>query len=123
VPLLDLFITEFIIDDLDRPPPEGTVASVSLPPVLFSNLSTDSIGIFFTLYTEATLLPVREAVSADNASSLRTGVGSPIVAATVGAGLDFQDLNPPVLVNLTLNDFNGSVSERDGNDYSSDDQI
>ena len=85
--------------------------SVSISPGLFSRISSDQIGLVFTLYAEATLLPVRDPANEGSANStLRTEVGSPIIAATVGAGQQFRDIDPPVVVTLRLGNFSGSVS-------------
>lgn len=83
--------------------PEEAVASVALPPELFAGVSRNPVGVFFGLYTEPTLFPVRVPVRMENdMSSRRSEVASSIVAATVGPGLDFSDLDPPVVVNLRL---------------------
>ena len=80
---------------------EGDVASVTLPPGLFANISGNSVGVFFALYSEPTLFPVRQREREEN-DTLRNEVASPIVAATVGPGLVFTDIDPPVVINLRL---------------------
>ena len=57
------------------------------------------VSQFFTLYEVPHLFPV----SMDNVDSERTReVGSFILGATVGRGLDITDIDPPVLVKLML---------------------
>lgn len=91
--------------------PPGALASVTLPPSLFATIDDrDLVGIFFALYEEPTLFPVRE-MEQPSGSTLQPAVASSIVAATVGPGLNFVDLDPPVEVNLRItNDFTGMVS-------------
>lgn len=85
--------------------PEDAVASVALPPELFVGIDRDPVGVFFALYSEPTLFPVRQPVRTENdTSSLRREVASSVVASTVGPGLDFSSINPPVVINLRLND-------------------
>lgn len=92
--------------------PPGAVASVSLPPELFADVIRDPVGVFFTLYTEPTLFPIRLPMRMENDSTtLRSEVASPIIAATVGPGLDFSNLDPPVVINLRLVEINDSVSD------------
>ena len=104
------FIVEFSSGDADSILPDRALASVSLPPSLFAGITRDPVGIFFALYTESTLFPVRNIEQKDN-STLTSEVASPIVAVTVGPGLNFDDINPPVMINLRIiNNFEGFVS-------------
>lgn len=87
----------------------GSMASVSLPPSLFQTIDDDvgdSIGIFFALYSAPTLFPLRvsllEEAEAAN-STFRTVVSSPVVAATVGPGQEFNNLVMPVEIDLRIN--------------------
>ena len=81
------------------------MASVDLPPELFTNVSRDPVGVFFALYSEPTLFPVRQPERTENdTSSLRSEVASSVVASTVGPGLDFSSIDPPVVINLRLSD-------------------
>jgi hypothetical protein len=79
---------------------------------LFNGISRDPVGVFFALYTEPSLFPIRlpVRVEEEDASTLRSEVSSPIVAATVGPGLDFSDLDPPVVINLRLDNTAEDVS-------------
>ena len=82
-------------------------ASVVLPPELFYDVdaSRDPVGVFFALYSEPTLFPVRQSERTENdISSLRSEVASSVVASTVGPGLDFSSINPPVVINLRFSD-------------------
>ncbi len=60
------------------------------------------VGIFFALYNENTLFPVREEVNVAGGPRGTTVVGSPVVAATVGPRLSFNGLQNPVQINLRL---------------------
>ena len=66
------------------------------------------IGVYFALYENSALLPATMVV--DNETFASTAVGSPIVAATVGPGTDFADLDPPVTITLGLLPFTSNVS-------------
>lgn len=91
--------------EVDEVLPDDALASVSLPPELFRSISNNimsRVGIFFVLYTEPTLFPIRRPMN--DSSSLRSEVASPVVAAAVGPGLRFSNLDPPVVINLRLND-------------------
>ena len=114
--ILLILAVDFPTDNQGAPLPEGALASISLPSGLFDNIEGDSVGIFFALYTEPTLFPVREPEMppADPESTLRTAVGSPIVAATVGqpVRIEFNNIDPPIEINLRLMELsNGSVSD------------
>ena len=83
-------------------------ASITLAPNLFNQVTDrKTVGVFFGLYDEATLFPVR--VMENNTRA--QGIASPVVASTVGPGLDFSQLDPPVEIDLRItNTFNDSVS-------------
>ena len=90
--------------------PGGALAAVTLPPSLFDGITDrglgDGVGIFFLLYKNSTLFPVRS-IATDSNSTRRPAVASAIVAATVGPGLNFVDLDPEVEIILrTSNNFN-----------------
>ena len=79
------------------------MATIFLPSTIFSDThlpdGKETVGAFFTLYQVPYLFPV----SMDNVNFARTReVGSFILGATVGRGLDITDVDPPVLVKLTL---------------------
>lgn len=84
--------------------PPDFLASVSLPPSLFGRINNDdveSVGVFFALYRESTLFPVRDMVGQER--TVHPTVVSPIVASTVGPGFDFSNLLQPVEINLKTN--------------------
>ena len=85
-------------------------ATINLPPSLFNDVPDNRpvIGVFFALYENPALLPATRV--ADNETFEETAVGSPIVAATVGPGIDFFDLDPPVTITLGLLPFTSNVS-------------
>ena len=83
-----------------------------LPPSLFANISDrDGVAVFFALYSEPTLFPVRVTESTVEADAdVNTTVGSSIASVTVGPGLVFRDLDPPLEINLVISEMNDSVS-------------
>ena len=84
-------------------------AAVSLPATLFEQIDDrDNIGIFFAWHEVSTLFPI-----GGNPSSTprKASVGSHILAATVGPGINFQNLDEPVTILLRLQITNGNVSE------------
>lgn len=87
------------------------VAAIALPPSLFTNINNRSQeGIFFALYTQSTLFPIQVTENTTGAVASRsTVVGSTIIAATVGSGLSFNNLEPPVEINLRISTTNESV--------------
>ena len=63
----------------------------------------DNVGIFFALYDTPILFPIDRGNSIINTDgSIQTKVGSRVLAATVGPGLNFQNLDDPVIVVLRL---------------------
>ena len=83
-------------------------ASISLPPELFNEVPTNRprIGVYFALYENPVLLPVNESRAMPRENVI-TAVGTPIVAATVGPGINFGEtvpLDPPVTITLGLLD-------------------
>ena len=89
-------------------------AAISLPASLFERIDDrDNVGVFFALHKTSTLFPVNggEFQSGTfSSSSRRTSVGSHILAATVGPGIDFQNLDEPVTSLFRLQISSGSVS-------------
>ena len=83
-----------------------------LPPSLFSNISgRDGVGVFFAHYRETNLFPIREIESTVEADAVvNTTVGSSIASVTVGPGLIFRNLDPPIEINLVISEMNDSVS-------------
>ena len=77
-------------------------AFINLPASLFDSVPEDrpNIGVFFALYDNPSLFPVAEA-EVENSTRVVT-VLSPVIAATVGPGLFFMDLDPPVSILLRL---------------------
>ena len=75
------------------------VAAISLPASLFGSISDrEDVGIFFALYDSPILFPVDRG----NNPARQTQVGSYVLAATVGPGLDFQKLADNVTVVFRL---------------------
>ncbi len=59
--------------------------------------------MYFALYGDPVLLQVSNlSVVRGNETIRETFVSSPIVAATVGPGIDFENLDPPVVITLGL---------------------
>ena len=77
-------------------------AFINLPASLFDSVPEDrtNIGVFFALYDNPSLFPVAEA-EVENSTRVIT-VLSPVIAATVGPGLSFMNLDPPVSILLRL---------------------
>ncbi|XP_064387784.1 uncharacterized protein LOC135335951 [Halichondria panicea] len=102
----ETFMREGRTEDFTRR--AGVPASIALPPELFNQVPADRpvIGVYFALYENAALLPTNLlAVVRDNVTVRETAVGTPIVAATVGPGIDFGGdvpLDPPVVITLGL---------------------
>ena len=90
---------------------EETVAAF-LPPSLFQSITDrNSTGIFFAVYETGVFFPITNAtelVERTN-TTVTTAVGSPVLAATVGPGLNFSELEEPVRILLRLNE-QGPVS-------------
>ena len=79
-------------------------AAISLPASLFQTITDrEDVGIFFALYNSSTLFPVDGGKNRNE--SRRREVGSRVLAATVGPGLDFQNLmeNVTIVLRLTTN--------------------
>ena len=88
-------------------------AAISLPASLFKQIDgLTNVGIFFAFYEMSTLFPVGGGFM--NRFSLQRTVGSYILAATVGPGIDFQNLDEPVTIVLRLQIAQGSVSKMHG---------
>ena len=86
-------------------------AAVSLPASLFEQIDDrDNVGIFFALHEASTLFPVGGDFSGTFSSPRKTSVGSHILAATVGPGINFQNLDKPVTILFRLQITKGNVS-------------
>ena len=90
-------------------------AAAFLPASLFQLITNqDSVAMFFAVYNTGVLFPITNAtelVQRTNAS-VTTVVGSPVLKATVGPGLNFSGLVEPVRISLRLNELEVS-SDRD----------
>ena len=83
-------------------------AAVFLPAPLFQSITGHdniSVGMFFAVYDTGALFPITNAteINQETNSSSTTVVGSPVLAATVGSGLDFNGLAESVTIMLRLN--------------------
>ena len=90
------------------------VSSIKLPFSVFANIRNQTeVGLFFVLYRKSTLFPLRDRANATGVVDGRTTiVASSIIAATVGLGLSFKNLEPPVVINLSIaTEINGSVNK------------
>ena len=84
-------------------------AAISLPASLFERIDDrDNVGIFFALHEASSLFPVGAGDSSNNFNF--PSVGSHILAATVGVGINFQNLDEPVSVLFRLQITNNTVS-------------
>lgn len=85
-------------------------AVIGLPATLFEQIDDrDNIGIFFALqlHEASTLFPISGNLSS---TPRKASVGSHILAATVGPGINFQNLDEPVTILLRLQITNGNVN-------------
>ena len=74
-------------------------AAISLPASLFQTITDrEDVGIFFALYNVSTLFPVNGGRNRNEPR--RREVGSRVLAATVGPGLNFQNLMENVTIVL-----------------------
>ena len=96
-------------------------AAAILPASLFQLITNqDSVAIFFAVYDTGVLFPItnaRELVQRTNAS-ITTVVGSPVLAVSVGPGLNFNGLVEPVRISLRLNELEVSW-DRDVHQFAS----
>jgi len=85
---------------------EGENATAFLPASLFQSITArglDNIGSFYAVYDTGALFPITNAT---------TVVGSPVLAASIGLRLRFNELEEPVRILLRLNELGVSVCER-----------
>ena len=82
-------------------------AAAILPASLFQLITNQSsVANFFAVYDTGVLFPITNAtqlVQRTNAS-ITTVVGSPVLAVSVGPGLNFSGLVEPVRISLRLNE-------------------
>ena len=80
------------------------VAAIRIPASLFQRIENvsetrdASVGVFFAVYDVPSLFPLSPA----NEENKNRTVGSRILAATVGSGFDFSNLDEPVSIALRL---------------------
>ena len=85
-------------------------AAVGLPASLFEQINNRSnIGLFFAFYESSSLFPIGEETDSSG-SPIRNVVGSQVLAATVGSGINFQNLSETVTILFRLQVPEGSVS-------------
>ena len=79
-------------------------AAVGLPASLFQQIdnSTNNIGIFFAFYESSSLFPVGGGTVNISNSPTTTVVGSQVIAATVGSGINFQNLREAITIVFLL---------------------
>ena len=83
--------------------PPQQEAAISLPALLFQMIADrTNVGVFFALYDTPILFPVDGGSNINSDTPRKTEVGSRVLAATVGPGLDFPILDDPVIVVLRL---------------------
>ena len=86
-------------------------AAISLPASLFERIDDRvNVGVFFALYETPTLFPVGGQLIDRTSLPKNNVVGSDILAATVGPGINFQNLDDPVTLVLRLQVAEGNVS-------------
>lgn len=85
-------------------------AAVGLPASLFERIDDQpNIGVFFAFYQSSSLFPVGSETNISS-SPIRNVVGSQVLAATVGSGINFQNLSEAVTIIFRLQVPEGSVS-------------
>ena len=76
-------------------------AAINLPATLFGRINDRAdVGVFFALYNNSVLFPVNGGQNRN--ASMRRDVGTDVVAATVGPGITFQNLEENVTIVLRL---------------------
>ena len=84
---------------------------VGLPVPLFQQIGNrTNIGIFFAFYESSSLFPVHGGTVNISDLPRMTIVGSQVLAATVGSGINFQNLSEAVTLIFRLRIPDGSVS-------------
>ena len=88
---MESFILPLVQDDI-------TISNISitLPPAVFRNVTSQNVALLFTFYVRTTLFPVRKDPD-DEFPSVR----SPIVGASLN-GFQVHSLPEPVLIELPL---------------------
>lgn len=78
-------------------------ATISLPYQLFKKLpnKNSTVGILYSIYENSTLFSVH--ANREEESTLRPIVATPVIAATVGFGINFTNVYPPIVIALGLN--------------------
>ena len=72
-------------------------AAIILPASLFELIDDrTNVGVFFIVYHSPSLFPLEREISYSNKK--QTIVGSRVLGATVGPGIDFHDLDEPVVI-------------------------
>ena len=82
---------------------DGQTAAAFLPPSLFHSITDrglDNIGSFYAVYNTGALFQITNAT---------TVVGSPVLAASVGLRLRFNELEEPVRILFRLNELGVSI--------------
>ena len=85
-------------------------AAIDLPPSLFRLIGDrTNVGIFFALYDTPTLFPVDGGRFLNVMERVERAVGSRVLAATVGPGINFENLQDPVTIVLRVQPVEGMV--------------
>ena len=85
-------------------------AAIDLPPSLFGLIGDrTNVGIFFALYDTPTLFPVEGGRFLNVMEPAERVVGSHVLAATVGPGINFENLQDPVTIVLRVQRIDGTV--------------
>lgn len=86
-------------------------AAINLPASLFGRITDrPNVGVFFALYNRTVLFPPSGRTEVVNGVATQSEVGSLVLAATVGPGLNFQNLEKPVTIVLRIQTPEDSVS-------------
>lgn len=95
----DTLTPEYNISTTDITPKLSTTRptiSVDLPGEVFTNMTEDAVGLFYSLYLTGSLFPI-----AHNSQEDGISIGSPIVGAAV-SGKNVVNLESPVVITLPI---------------------
>lgn len=95
----DTLTPEYNISTTDITPELSTIRptiSVDLPGEVFTNMTEDTVGLFYSLYLTGSLFPI-----AHNSQEDGFSIGSPVVGAVV-SGKNVVNLESPVVIKLPI---------------------
>ncbi len=90
---------------------DDIAASILLPAELFAQIPDKEVstGIFYALFDNPSLFPTSNSKHGEG-STKQTIVATPVIAVTVGSGMDFVDINPPVEIMLEMKEWPNNLT-------------